>query len=183
MALHTDPRVSTGVFAIFAIGITATNAMNLYCGALSTITVARACFRAGARRWQPRSDRDRAVRRRDHPALVSAEDFLANYANFLALLLCVLIPWTAVNLVDYYLPAARVYDIASLFRTRRRQVRQIQLDRHRLLLHRDRRADPVPVDDPCSPVSSPRRSRCRHLVDRRPGRHLPAVLRADAARR
>jgi len=33
------------------------------------------------------------------PAMVSAEDFLANSApNLLALLLCVLIPWTAVNL-------------------------------------------------------------------------------------
>jgi purine-cytosine permease-like protein len=47
--------------------------------------------------------------------LVSADDFLANYANFLALLLCVLIPWTAVNLVDYYLLRHGVYDIDALF--------------------------------------------------------------------
>jgi NCS1 family nucleobase:cation symporter-1 len=49
------------------------------------------------------------------PALISADDFLANYANFLALLLCVLIPWTAVNLVDYYLLRHGVYDIDALF--------------------------------------------------------------------
>ena len=49
------------------------------------------------------------------PALVSADDFLANYANFLALLLCVLIPWTAVNLVDYYLLRHGDNDIDSLF--------------------------------------------------------------------
>jgi NCS1 family nucleobase:cation symporter-1 len=47
--------------------------------------------------------------------LVSAEDFLANYASFLALLLCVLIPWTAVNLVDYYLLRHGHYDIDALF--------------------------------------------------------------------
>jgi NCS1 nucleoside transporter family len=108
--------VSTGVFAIFALGITATNAMNLYCGALSTITVGQTLFA----RWKPAA-MSRAVVAvalfviAIIPALVSAEDFLANYANFLALLLCVLIPWTAVNLVDYYLLRHGVYDIDALF--------------------------------------------------------------------
>lgn len=108
--------VSTGVFAIFALGITATNAMNLYCGALSTITVGQNLFP----RWHPAA-MSRAVTAvvlfviAIIPALVSADDFLANYANFLALLLCVLIPWTAVNLVDYYLLRHGVYDIDALF--------------------------------------------------------------------
>jgi purine-cytosine permease-like protein len=108
--------VSTGVFAIFALGITATNAMNLYCGALSTITVGQTLVP----RWRPEA-MSRAVVAvalfivAIIPALVSAEDFLANYANFLALLLCVLIPWTAVNLVDYYLLRHGVYDIEALF--------------------------------------------------------------------
>lgn len=108
--------VSTGVFAIFAIGITATNAMNLYCGTLSTITVGQNIFPT----WNPRAG-SRAVVSvvlfviALIPALVSADDFLANYANFLALLLCVLIPWTAVNLVDYYLLRHGHYDIDALF--------------------------------------------------------------------
>ena len=108
--------VSTGVFAIFAIGITATNAMNLYCGTLSTITIGQNLFP----RWQPMAT-SRAVTAvvlfviTLIPALVSADDFLANYANFLALLLCVLIPWTAVNLVDYYLLRHGQYDISALF--------------------------------------------------------------------
>jgi len=108
--------VSTGVFAIFALGITATNAMNLYCGALSTITVGQNLFP----RWKPAA-MSRAITAvvlfviAIIPALVSAEDFLANYANFLALLLCVLIPWTAVNLVDYYLLRHGVYEIEALF--------------------------------------------------------------------
>jgi len=108
--------VSTGVFAIFAIGITATNAMNLYCGSLSTITVGQNL----CPRWKPGAA-SRAVTAvilfiiAIVPALVSAEDFLANYANFLSLLLCVLIPWTAVNLVDYYVLRHGDYDIDSLF--------------------------------------------------------------------
>lgn len=108
--------VSTGVFAIFALGITATNAMNLYCGTLSTITVGQNVFP----KWSPRAG-SRAVVSvvlfviAIIPALVSADDFLANYASFLALLLCVLIPWTAVNLVDYYLLRHGHYDIDALF--------------------------------------------------------------------
>jgi NCS1 family nucleobase:cation symporter-1 len=108
--------VSTGIFAIFAIGITATNAMNLYCGTLSTITVGQTFFP----RWKAGAS-GRAVVSivlfaiTLVPALLSAEDFLANYANFLALLLCVLIPWTAVNLVDFYLLRHGDYDIDALF--------------------------------------------------------------------
>ncbi|MFT4128310.1 MAG: cytosine permease [Gordonia sp. (in: high G+C Gram-positive bacteria)] len=108
--------VSTGIFAIFAVGIATTNAMNLYCGSLSAITVGQNIFPT----WQPGAA-GRAVTAvilfaiAMVPALVSADDFLANYANFLALLLCVLIPWTAVNLVDYYFLRHGDYDIASLF--------------------------------------------------------------------
>lgn len=108
--------VSTGVFAIFAVGITATNAMNLYCGTLSTITVGQNVFP----RWRPGAASRAAVSvvlfvTALVPALFSADDFLANYASFLALLLCVLIPWTAVNLVDYYLLRHGDYDIDALF--------------------------------------------------------------------
>lgn len=108
--------VSTGIFAIFAIGITATNAMNLYCGTLSTITVGQTFFpqwKAGASGRAAVSIVLFAITL--VPALLSAEDFLANYANFLALLLCVLIPWTAVNLVDFYLLRHGDYDIDALF--------------------------------------------------------------------
>lgn len=108
--------VSTGIFAIFAIGITATNAMNLYCGTLSTITVGQTFFphwKAGASGRAVVSIVLFSITL--VPALLSAEDFLANYANFLALLLCVLIPWTAVNLVDFYLLRHGDYDIDALF--------------------------------------------------------------------
>jgi NCS1 family nucleobase:cation symporter-1 len=41
---------------------------------------------------------------------------MANYTNFILLLLYVLVPWTAINLVDYYLVAHGSYDVASFFR-------------------------------------------------------------------
>jgi NCS1 family nucleobase:cation symporter-1 len=44
------------------------------------------------------------------------DSFLANYENFILLLLYVLVPWTAINLVDYYLLRHAHYDVESFFR-------------------------------------------------------------------
>ena len=49
-------------------------------------------------------------------ALLSKDSFLDNYTDFILLLLYVLVPWTAINLVDYYLLRHGEYDVASFFR-------------------------------------------------------------------
>ena len=48
-------------------------------------------------------------------ALFAASNFLTNYTNFILLLLYVLVPWTAVNLVDFYLVRHGDYDVSSFF--------------------------------------------------------------------
>jgi purine-cytosine permease-like protein len=104
------------VIAVFGLAIGCTNAMNLYCGALSTITVGQTFFP----RWLPQA-RGRAVVASLlflgalTMALLGAENFLVYFTNFMTLLMCALIPWTAVNLVDYYLLRHGEYHIASLF--------------------------------------------------------------------
>ncbi len=45
--------------------------------------------------------------------LLSKDSFLASYTDFILLLLYVLVPWTAINLVDYYLVQHGSYDVAS----------------------------------------------------------------------
>jgi nucleobase:cation symporter-1, NCS1 family len=47
--------------------------------------------------------------------LFAAGNFLTNYTNFILLLLYVLVPWTAINLVDFYLVREGDYDVASFF--------------------------------------------------------------------
>ena len=173
--------VSTGVFAIFAIGITATNAMNLYCG--DSVD--------DHRRPEPLSAvAARCVSRAVTaivlfvitmiPALVSADDFLANYANFLALLLCVLIPWTAVNLVDYYLLRHGVYDIAALFERDGGDTADSTGSPSAATSSGIRVQIPFLSTTLFTGFAAKAHRRCRHLVDRRARRHLPAVLRADA---
>ncbi len=49
------------------------------------------------------------------PALLIGENFLTNFQDFLLLVLYLFIPWTAVNLVDYYIVRRGHYAIAEIF--------------------------------------------------------------------
>jgi nucleobase:cation symporter-1, NCS1 family len=48
-------------------------------------------------------------------ALLSTESFLENFENFLLMVLYLFIPWTAVNLVDYFIVRRGHYAIAEIF--------------------------------------------------------------------
>ena len=109
--------ISPLVLVVFSVGVAAANAMNLYCGALSTLTFGQTLWP----RWSP-GPRARTVIAlllfvvSLAGALASKDTFLANYEDFILLLLYVLVPWTAINLVDYYLLRRGRYDVASFFR-------------------------------------------------------------------
>jgi nucleobase:cation symporter-1, NCS1 family len=105
------------VVVFFTAGLAAASAMNLYCGALSMLTIGQTLLP----RWSPGS------RARTCCALILSglsllgallgrNSFLANYTDFILLLLYVLVPWTAINLVDYYLLRHGQYDVASFLR-------------------------------------------------------------------
>jgi purine-cytosine permease-like protein len=49
------------------------------------------------------------------PALLIGANFLGNFEDFLLLVLYLFIPWTAVNLVDYYIVRRGHYAIAEIF--------------------------------------------------------------------
>ena len=49
-------------------------------------------------------------------ALAATQNFLGNFNNFLLLILYLFIPWTAVNLVDYYIVRRGHYAIAEIFK-------------------------------------------------------------------
>ncbi len=109
--------LSALLVAVLSIGIAATNAMNLYCGALSTITVGQTLVPswsagAGARILISLILFSGSLAL----ALLGQDDFMVNYTNFILLLLYVLVPWSAINLVDYYLVAHGRYDLPSFFR-------------------------------------------------------------------
>jgi purine-cytosine permease-like protein len=51
-------------------------------------------------------------------AFAATKNFLGNFNNFLLLILYLFIPWTAVNLVDYYIVRRGHYAIAEIFNPR-----------------------------------------------------------------
>jgi len=105
------------VLIAFTVGVATANAMNLYCGALSVLTVGQTLVP----RWRPAA-RARAITvlvlfaLSLAGALLGKDSFLENYTDFILLLLYVLVPWTAINLVDYYLLRHGEYDVESFFR-------------------------------------------------------------------
>jgi NCS1 family nucleobase:cation symporter-1 len=115
LALLT-PGIAPLVLVVFSIGIASSNAMNLYCGALSTMTFGQTLFP----RWSP-GPKARIVVAvvlfgfALTGAILSKDAFIANYEDFILLLLYVLVPWTAINLVDYYLLRHGEYHVESFF--------------------------------------------------------------------
>jgi len=100
-----------------SIGIVASNAMNCYCGTLSTITIGQTLIP----RWSAKAGSRAIVALALFSvsmmmALLGKDDFMDNYLNFIMFLLYVLVPWTAINLVDYYLVMHGSYDVPSFFR-------------------------------------------------------------------
>jgi NCS1 family nucleobase:cation symporter-1 len=104
------------VLIVFTVGIAAATAMNLYCGALSTLTVGQTLISS----WSP-GPRSRTVIAvvlfgcALAAALLGKASFMVNYEGFILLLLYVLVPWTAINLVDYYFLRHGQYDVDAFF--------------------------------------------------------------------
>ena len=113
-------RVFPGFGAIIlifsALGLISVTALNLYGGSLTLISASDSF-----RRIQP-TLRVRVVTIVLTAmislvlALLSSSSFLDNFENFLLLVLYFFIPWTAVNLVDYFLVRKGHYAIGEIFR-------------------------------------------------------------------
>lgn len=105
------------VLIAFSAGIAAANAMSLYCGVLSTLTFGQTLVPA----WKPGAPARALIAVilfviSLAGALLGKDTFMDTYTDFILLLLYVLVPWTAINLVDYYLLRHGQYDVASFFR-------------------------------------------------------------------
>lgn len=105
------------VLVAFAFAAITGNSVNAYCSMLCALTLAENA-RPG---WIP------GVRARivttvalhlvgAYIAIGASADFLANYYDFVSVLLYVLIPWSAINLVDYYLVHHGSYTVADFYR-------------------------------------------------------------------
>ena len=117
LALSQNSPIAVVAIIAFSIAIAGSNSMNMYCASMSAIT----CAQTIAPRFNPTS-RARAITCLIlfaitlSVSILGKDNFLVNYSNFIMVLLYVLVPWTAINLVDYYLVEHGVYDVNSFFR-------------------------------------------------------------------
>lgn len=104
------------LYLVIVCGKLAVNVLNAYGGFMSTLTTATA-FRAKTRI----STRVRAmyiigfILLSMIVALAASAEFLTFFRNFVLLLLMVFIPWSAINLVDYWLISKERIDIPALY--------------------------------------------------------------------
>ena len=105
------------MLVLFLLSVISHNALNLYGAVLSIITLVQTF----AYRWIPTA-KSRAVisiivlATCATAAVFASKDFIGHFVDMVLVLLVVLVPWTAINLIDFYAIHKGKYDIASIFR-------------------------------------------------------------------
>ena len=116
LAAAAGPLASLAI-PILTLSIAAASAISLYCAVLATIAIAQTFTPSWQARARARTLLSLALTLVAVAlALFAGPHFMETYTNFLLLLLYVMVPWTAINLVDYYLIRHGTYDVASFFR-------------------------------------------------------------------
>jgi nucleobase:cation symporter-1, NCS1 family len=105
------------VVGTFTACLALAGSINVYGGTMSVLSIGQAL----APRWQPRLG-SRAVLALIIGALAALgavfgqSGFLVGFTSIVVLVMYVLVPWTAINLVDYFLVRAGQYEVADLAR-------------------------------------------------------------------
>jgi NCS1 family nucleobase:cation symporter-1 len=103
------------VLLTVAFGIVGVNAMNLYGGMLSLITALSSATRIRPGVLYRAAFLLLMFAGSMILAIAGSGNFMTNYLNFLLLLLYLFIPWTAINLTDFYFVRKGRYDIEGFF--------------------------------------------------------------------
>ena len=105
------------MLVLFLLSVISHNALNLYGAVLSIITL----IQTFAYRWIPTA-KSRAVLSLivlaacSVVAVCASKDFIGHFVDMVLVLLVVLVPWTAINLIDFYAIHKGDYDIQSIFK-------------------------------------------------------------------
>lgn len=114
---HATGGLGPVLMVLFLINIICHNSMNLYGAVLSLITAVQT-FRPN---WTPGA----AVRvlcsglvllGSVMVALAASQNFVAFFINLILALISVLIPWSVINLIDFYYVNKQRYDVTAIFR-------------------------------------------------------------------
>lgn len=115
---HAAGFLALPIVVIFTVALASATAVNIYCGVLAVLTFVQTFVTD----WMPGKTARVAVSFLLFAVglavgIIGQANFLSNYMNFLYVLLYVLVPWTSINLVDYYLVRHGSYDVASFVKS------------------------------------------------------------------
>ena len=104
------------IYLVIVIGKLTVNTLNAYGGFMSILTTVSAFTRSSRIGQLARSLYITGfIAVSVIIALAASADFLNNFKNFILVLLMVFIPWSSINLVDYYLVSRERVDIPALY--------------------------------------------------------------------
>jgi purine-cytosine permease-like protein len=106
------------VLIFSAVGLLSVTALNMYGGSLTLISAADSVRRVRPTLTARLTTLVVTAGLSLVGALAATANFLENFNNFLLLVLYLFIPWTAVNLMDYYVVRRGHYAIAEIFNPR-----------------------------------------------------------------
>jgi NCS1 family nucleobase:cation symporter-1 len=106
----------TIVLLFAALGLISVTALNLYGGSLTLISAIDSLRRVRPTLVVRLATISFTALLSLVVALISSQSFLTNFENFLLLILYLFIPWTAVNLIDYYVVRRGHYAVAEIFK-------------------------------------------------------------------
>lgn len=115
--MHYLGRSGSFTMTMLVLGITVANGMSIYCGSLSSLMLLQMAY--------PKSHFGVRTRITVTASLMlfvlvltmlMTHDFMETYTDFLNVLMIIMIPWTSINLIDYYLVQHGSYDVAAFFR-------------------------------------------------------------------
>ncbi len=112
---HVFSGFGTAVLILAALGLVSVTALNMYGGSLTLISAIDSIKRVRPTLLIRIVTVGLTAVLSLIGALAATKNFLGNFNNFLLLILYLFIPWTAVNLVDYYIVRRGHYAIAEIF--------------------------------------------------------------------
>ncbi len=101
---------------IIILGIVAVNVLNLYGMFMSTTTTVTALAKLQVHRYTRAAFIVGAAAVGTVLAVAATSNFLTDFGNFILFLAYFLVPWTAINLTDFYFVRRERYDIPSIFK-------------------------------------------------------------------
>lgn len=103
------------VYLVIVAGVIGVNALNLYGAFMSSTTIISSLVKIKVNQAVRATLIVAAAVVATSIAIAGRENFLGNFLNFILLLAYFLIPWTSINLADFYLVRKEKYTVADFF--------------------------------------------------------------------